>query len=48
MILNDKTLQAIASAKPGSLEALLQVKGAGPKLLEKHGAAILEMVKGNG
>jgi superfamily II DNA helicase RecQ len=46
VIFNDRTLQAIACAKPTSLAALLQIKGAGPKLVEKHGAAILQVMKG--
>ncbi len=46
VILNDKALQAIACAKPTSLAALLQIKGAGPKLVEKHGAAILQLMEG--
>jgi DNA topoisomerase-3 len=46
VILTDRTLQAIASAKPASLAELLEVRGAGPKLAEKHGAAILQLVKG--
>ena len=46
VILTDKTLLAIACVKPTSLAALLQIKGAGPKLVEKHGAAILQVVKG--
>jgi DNA topoisomerase III len=46
VILNDKALQAIACAKPTSLAALLHIKGAGPKLVEKHGAAILQVTKG--
>jgi superfamily II DNA helicase RecQ len=46
VILTDRTLRAIASARPGSLAELLEVKGTGPKLAEKHGAAILELVRG--
>ncbi|MFH0900081.1 MAG: DNA topoisomerase 3 [Pseudomonadota bacterium] len=45
VILTDKTLLAIASVKPTSLAALRQIKGSGPKLVEKHGAAILQVVK---
>jgi superfamily II DNA helicase RecQ len=46
VILTDRTLQAIASAKPASLAELLEIRGAGPKLAEKHGAAILQVVRG--
>jgi superfamily II DNA helicase RecQ len=46
VILTDRTLRAIASAKPASLAGLLEVNGIGPKLAEKHGAAILELVRG--
>ena len=46
VILNDKALQAIACARPTSLAALLEIKGAGQKLVEKHGAAILQVMHG--
>ena len=46
VILNDKTIQAIACVQPTTLAALLQVKGVRPKLVEKHGAAILGLVMG--
>jgi RecQ family ATP-dependent DNA helicase len=46
VILHDKTLLAIASAKPGTLADLVQIKGAGPKLAHKHGVAILRIVNG--
>ena len=45
VIMNDTLLQAIASEKPASIPALLQIKGAGPKLVEKHGAEILRLVR---
>ena len=45
VILSDRTLQAIAREKPASPAALLEVKGAGPKLVEKHGAAILQVIR---
>jgi DNA topoisomerase-3 len=44
-IMNDRTLEAIACQKPANLSALLQIKGAGPKLVERHGVAILQMLK---
>jgi len=46
VILDDKTIQAIACVQPTTLAALLQVKGVRPKLVEKHGAAILGLVRG--
>ena len=46
VIMNDKALVAVARARPTSLTALLQIKGVGPKLAEKHGPAILQVVKG--
>jgi len=46
LILKDETLRAIASKKPLSLADLMQVKGAGLRLLQKHGVAILKVVRG--
>ena len=43
-ILSDRTLQAIAAARPLSLDALESVRGMGPKLVEKHGKKILEVL----
>jgi superfamily II DNA helicase RecQ len=45
-ILHDKTLRAIAGARPASAAELLRIKGIGPKLAEKHGAEILGIVRG--
>jgi superfamily II DNA helicase RecQ len=45
-IFNDSTLEGIARARPASLDALLEIRGAGPKLVEKHGTAILELLGG--
>jgi DNA topoisomerase-3 len=45
VVLTDKVLQAIACLKPASLSALLEIKGAGPKLAEKHGAEIFQLVR---
>ena len=45
IVLKDDTLRAIASRKPKSLADLMQVKGAGPRLLQKHGVAILQVVR---
>jgi DNA topoisomerase-3 len=44
MILSDKVLKAIASLNPSNLEGLGQVHGMGPKLVEKHGRRILEVL----
>jgi DNA topoisomerase III len=43
-ILSDRTLQAIATAQPKSLGQLEAVHGMGPKLVEKHGQKILEVL----
>jgi DNA topoisomerase-3 len=43
-ILSDRTLQAIATAKPTNLGQLEAVHGMGPKLVEKHGPKILEIL----
>jgi DNA topoisomerase-3 len=43
-ILSDRTLQAIATAKPQNLGQLEAVHGMGPKLVEKHGQKILEVL----
>jgi DNA topoisomerase-3 len=40
-ILTDRALLAIAAERPRTLAELLQVRGLGPKLVERHGAAIL-------
>ena len=44
-ILSDRTLEAIALARPASLETLESVRGMGPKLVEKHGKRILEVLE---
>ncbi|MCP4659804.1 MAG: RecQ family ATP-dependent DNA helicase, partial [bacterium] len=43
-ILTDRTLTAIASARPGDEEGLLAVSGVGPASVRKYGEAILEIV----
>jgi DNA topoisomerase III len=43
-ILSDRTLLAIATAKPANLGQLEAVHGMGPKLVEKHGQKILEVL----
>lgn len=47
-VMTDRTLTAIASAKPETLDRLQAVHGMGPKLVEKHGTAILETLKSAG
>jgi DNA helicase-2/ATP-dependent DNA helicase PcrA len=44
VILDNKTLRNVASARPGSSEALLALPGIGPVKLERYGAALLEVV----
>jgi len=43
-ILSDRTLNAIASENPSDLDKLQAVHGMGPKLVEKHGKAILSIL----
>jgi len=45
-ILTDRTMLAIAARRPGSAADLAQIPGAGPKLVEKYGAALLKLVAG--
>jgi ATP-dependent DNA helicase PIF1 len=45
IIAHDKTLSAIAAAKPSSQKELLGVLGLGPKKVESYGADILEIIK---
>ena len=45
-ILHDRTLDAIAAARPSSQDELLAVRGMGPGLVGKHGAGILEILAG--
>jgi DNA topoisomerase-3 len=44
-ILTDRVLLAIAAERPTDDAALLEVHGMGPRLLEKYGAKLLEIVK---
>jgi DNA topoisomerase-3 len=46
-ILSDRTLLAIAAAKPGDAASLQAVHGMGPKLVEKYGQRILEVLSQN-
>ena len=43
VVLHDRTLAALAQARPGNLKAMLAIDGIGPAKAEKHGAAILEI-----
>ena len=44
MIFPNTTLAAIASARPGSTRALLDVPGVGPVKAERYGEAVLALV----
>jgi len=46
VVLHDRTLTALAQARPGNLKAMLAIDGIGPAKVEKHGAAILEICGG--
>ena len=41
---DDKTLAAIATALPGSLDELARVRGVGPAKLEQYGDPVLAVV----
>ncbi|HEX2022949.1 MAG TPA: HRDC domain-containing protein, partial [Candidatus Thermoplasmatota archaeon] len=45
VVAHDKTLALIAAAKPRTKAGLLGVKGMGPKRVERHGDAILRLVR---
>ena len=44
-VMTDRTLQAIAAELPSTKEALLRVHGVGPKLADKYGTKILQLVQ---
>jgi superfamily II DNA helicase RecQ len=46
VVAHDSLLREIATIRPQTEKQLLQVKGIGPKKLEKYGAAILAVVRG--
>lgn len=48
VIAHDRTLKEIAVARPATKEALLTVKGMGPKKVETYGEEILQVVSGAG
>jgi ATP-dependent DNA helicase RecQ len=45
IVFSDRTLAAIASARPRSLTELASLSGVGPKKLDDYGAAVLEVVR---
>jgi superfamily II DNA helicase RecQ len=44
VILDNKALQGVATTRPQSTDALLELPGIGPVKLERYGAALLEVV----
>ncbi len=44
VVFDNKTLRAVAGARPESSPALLEVAGVGPTKLERYGAALLEII----
>ena len=47
-VVDNKTLELIAEARPQSERALLRIKGIGPKKVDKYGAALLGLCRGSG
>jgi DNA topoisomerase-3 len=45
-VMTNAALQGIAAARPRDERQLLEVKGIGPTLAAKYGAALLELVRG--
>jgi ATP-dependent DNA helicase RecQ len=45
VIFHDSHLRAIASRKPTTPEALLKVKGVGPRRLKKYGSEVIDLVR---
>jgi len=45
VIFHDTTLRAVASSKPGDRDALLDLPGIGPVKVERHGDAVLDLVR---
>jgi ATP-dependent DNA helicase RecQ len=48
VVFHDSALAEMAALKPGTLEALREVKGVGDRKLERYGAAFLEAMRGSG
>ena len=44
MVITEAVMRGIAVARPGSEAELLQVKGIGPKKLERYGGELLRLV----
>ena len=48
VIFPDTTLRAVAATRPATRDALLALPGVGPVKLERHGSAVLELVRTHG
>lgn len=48
IVLKDETISLIATQQPTDLHQLGNIKGVGPSTIEKHGAAIITVVRGTG
>jgi DNA helicase II / ATP-dependent DNA helicase PcrA len=44
VIFNDRTLEAVATARPRSRDELAALPGVGPVKLERYGKIVLELV----
>ncbi|MGA8040974.1 MAG: ATP-dependent DNA helicase UvrD2 [Acidimicrobiia bacterium] len=44
VVFNDRTLESLASARPGTEEALLQIPGIGPAKLDAYGDQLLDLL----
>ena len=44
-VLSNRTLEALAQARPRSNHALLEVPGIGPQKLEAYGSALLQVIR---
>ena len=44
IVFNDRTLRALAAARPATVERLLAVKGVGPAKVDAYGAALLSLL----
>jgi superfamily II DNA helicase RecQ len=47
-IFPNRTLEALAAARPADTEELLAVRGIGPKLVEKYGETLLALIRKEG
>jgi ribonuclease D len=43
-VLSNRTLAALARVRPGDEEGLLRVRGVGPRVAQRYGARILELI----